>query len=149
MGKAKVDLAHAGGVEGRAETRQPRDDLVGRVRLHGVEDTSLRQRARELLEVVGDDVDIDHKARRGNVGGGEVARDLRRQTTALQRQLGRLGHEAQARLAARARLCGRDRFRGRDRLGGGFHGDARTGTAALLGSEHRKHPFSDPATKPA
>ena len=147
--KTEIDLAHAGGVEGGIECGETRDDLGGGVRLHGIIDARLGKRAGQLVEIMRDDVDIDDEAGRGNAGGGEIARDLRWQSAAFGGKFGRLGHKVQRRLAATTRLRRRGWPAGGDRRGGGFGGDARTGTAALFGSEHRKHPFSDPVREPA
>ena len=60
----ELDLAAGGGVELRAGGRQARQDLRRRVGLHGVEDVRRRQQLAHAAEVVLDDVEIDHQARR-------------------------------------------------------------------------------------
>ena len=60
---SKFDTASRG-VELGARGRQARQDLRGRVGLHGVEDVRRRQQFAHAAEVVLDHVEIDHQARR-------------------------------------------------------------------------------------
>ena len=132
--QAEIDLAQAGGVEAGAEARQPRQDLAGRIRLYGIEDAGGRQRLGERHEVMGHQVDIDHEAGRGQLGRLEIAGDARRHAAALGRQLGAVDERQRSLLGATSRAP-------QGQNGGGFLGNARTGTAARLRSKHRKHPF--------
>ena len=136
--KAEIDFGQAGHVEVGAKQGQSSHDLVGRVRLDGIEDIGQRERPGQRHVVMLDDIDIDHQAGVGQVVGRQVVGDTRRHVALLIRQ------------ADADRWFGDKR---RPQLQGGRgvvvgRKYSRSGDFARLGSKHRHTP-SRPGIKPA
>ena len=87
-GLDELDLAAARGVELRARGRQARQDLRGRVGLHGVEDVGRRQELAHAPEVVLDHVEVDHQARRLGLLLSEITKDTLGHRWGVPRQSG-------------------------------------------------------------
>ena len=86
----ELDLAAARGVELRAGGRQARQDLRRRIGLHGIEDVGRRQELAHAPEVVLDDVEIDHQARRLGLLLSEITKNTLGHRWGVPRQLVRL-----------------------------------------------------------